>query len=186
MKLKCVLLSLFSAALLSACVTVPTPLKGDYAEISPRQVSSHDLTSETVRWGGEIIKVEPKKELTCFEILSRELSSQARPIVRDRSEGRFIACRTGFYDPEVYTKGREITVIGKLIGSEQHPVGEFTYSYPHVDAQVIYLWPKRVEYAADRYGYGPWPYYDPFWRGWWGPSVIIVHPRPVPLARSRR
>jgi outer membrane lipoprotein len=62
---------------------------------------------------------------------------------RDRSEGRFIACRAGFYDPAVFTAGREVTIAGTVTGFEARRIGDYDYRYPRVAADVIYLWPER-------------------------------------------
>jgi outer membrane lipoprotein len=169
---------------LASCASVPTPLQGQFAPVTPRDVATTGATGEAVRWGGEIIKVEPKANQTCFEILARELDASARPVKRDPSGGRFIACRNGFYDPEDFARGRELSVTGHLDGVEQRKVGEFDYTYPRVAADTIYLWPKRTMYANYPY-YDPW-FRDPFWWGagpYWGPywgGPIIVRPRPAP------
>jgi outer membrane lipoprotein len=67
-------------------------------------------------------------------------------------------------------------------------VGEFDYAYPRVEADVVYLWPKR----PIRVNYPP-GFYDPFWGPGWGPGyygwgnpywnrprVIVVRPAPPP------
>jgi outer membrane lipoprotein len=126
-------------------------------------------------------------------VLAEPLDSQARP---DRSSeqglGRCVACKQGFYDPEVFAKGREITVTGTLDGTVQHKIGEYDYTYPRVAANTIYLWPKRPVYVETPSPWGPWGPCDPFWSGWgcggwgygpwgWGyPPRVIVVPRPAP------
>jgi outer membrane lipoprotein len=112
-----------------------------------------------VRWGGEILNVEPRANSTCFEILSRALYADARPMSDDYSEGRFIACKPGFFDPYVYTQGRDVTVVGTVGGNEQHKVGEFDYTFVTVEASQIYLWPESDYYAGD-------VALDPLW--WYG------------------
>jgi outer membrane lipoprotein len=156
-------------------------LAGDaFQAITPQQAARQVSHGERVRWGGDIVKVVPQADSTCFEILSRELSADARPRARSHSSGRFIACGKGFYDPEVYKNGRDITVTGMLDGVQQHKIGEYDYTYATVDADNIYLWPERTR-NDDRY---PWPgYYDPFWGPYWGgfwapPPVVIVKPAP--------
>ncbi|MEP6484442.1 MAG: Slp family lipoprotein [Rudaea sp.] len=171
-----------SALLLGGCATVPTPIAGkDFAAITPKQVTTQDAHGTRVRWGGEIIKVEPKAEQTCFEVLSRALYPDARPNRRDDSDGRFIACGHGFYDPEVYKKGRDLTVTGQIAGTEQHLVGEHEYTYARVDADGVYLWPKREAQPL----YDPWGsyFYDPFWGPfggpyWFTPPVVIIRGPP--------
>jgi outer membrane lipoprotein len=168
-------ISVIIAGVLGGCASVPHQLAGnDFANVTPQQVVGQNAHGEHVRWGGEIIKVEPKPDSTCFEVLSRELYSDARPSRRDGSDGRFIACGKGFYDPAVYTKGRDLTVVGQVAGTEQHQVGDYNYTYARVDADGVYLWPRRDRYAGT---YDPWPYYygDPFWGPWWWtPPVVIV------------
>ena len=174
-------------ATLVACATAPAPLKGEFSTLVPSAAIVDNHSGERVRWGGEIINVSPGENETCFEVLSRDLDASARPRRRDNSEGRFIACRSGFYDPEVFTKGRDLTVVGTVSGTEVGRVGQFDYTYPKVAAEAIYLWPPRPLIVEQR---NAWPYYDPFWGpgfgpwwggGYWGPSpVVIIRPNPPP------
>ncbi|HEX4480645.1 MAG TPA: Slp family lipoprotein [Rudaea sp.] len=161
------LLIVLSLLALGGCAIVPAPIAGkDFTAVTPQQAAMQNARGTRVRWGGEIIRVDPKADTTCFEVLSRDLYSDARPNRRDGSDGRFIACGKGFYDPAVYAKGRDLTVTGQLDGTERRPVGEHEYTYARVDAEGIYLWPKRVRA----------PYYDPFycdplWGPCWGPYM---------------
>ncbi len=166
--------TLATLPLFAACASVPKPLTGDFAPVTASSVTESGRNGDAVRWGGLVVEVEPEAERTCLQILSRPLSEIARPSARDRdqSEGRFLACRAGFYDPEVFTRGREVTITGRVVGSTERSVGEYRYVMPEVAADVIYLWPERPEY--DRlyvdYGFGFGPFYDPWWprRGWYG------------------
>lgn len=178
-------LLLFPAvAVLGGCATAPTPLAGEFAALTPAESVAASHSGERVRWGGEIIKVDPHADSTCFEVLSRDLDASARPLRRDQSGGRFIACRSGFYDPEVFVRGRDITVVGTVTGSEKGRVGEFDYTYARVAADAIYLWPKRPLVVEQRNYWSPDPFwgpgFGPYWGGgYWGPPpVIIVKPRP--------
>lgn len=160
----------------AGCATVPPQLAGnDFAAVTPQQAAAGSAHGTRVRWGGEIIKVEPKSDSTCIEVLSRDLYSDARPNRHDSSDGRFIACGKGFFDPAVYGKGRDVTVTGQLSGSEQHKVGEYTYTYATVDTDGVYLWPRRDRTYAY---YDPWsPYWgDPYWTNpyWFAPAFVIV------------
>lgn len=186
--------------LLASCATVPAPLQGQFTPTTPRQAVSK-ADGQAVRWGGEIIKVEPKSASTCFEILARDLDARARPLPRDPSGGRFIACHQGFQDPEEFKQGREITVVGRVTGVDSGRIGEFDYRYPHVEADAIHLWKPR-HYARTPY-YDPWGYgfgagwgwgYNPYWGPgpYWGGGTVIIHhddpaprPRPQPQPQSR-
>ena len=175
-----------AVALLGGCATMPQPLQGTYTDVTSSAAQQGGAGGTDVRWGGEIIKTEPGPQETCFFILARPLDSQARPeIGRSGSDaGRFVACHSGFYDPEVFTRGRELTVTGTVQGTVTQKVGEYEYPYPRVQADVVYLWPKRPVYVGNPY---PSAFYDPFWGPWgpwgyggypyWGgPRVIVVRP----------
>lgn len=174
-----IVLALLAGAL-GACATIPTPLQGQFSPVTPRDAAANGGQSVAVRWGGEIINVDPRVDQTCFEILARELDAVARPVSHDPSLGRFLACRTGFYDPEEFKQGRDITIVGQLNGNERAKVGAFDYNYPRVAADAIYLWPKRELYYQSPYydpWYGPWWGYGPYWGGpFWGTTVIVEHP----------
>lgn len=176
-------LVLFSSLLLTlgACATAPVALQGEFSSISPSESAQSTHTGERVRWGGDIILVDPKPDATCFEVLGRSLDSSARPTARDSDLGRFIACRSGFYDPAVFVRGRQLTVIGTVTGTERGQVGGYEYLYPHVAADAIYLWPPRPLYVEQRYDPFWGPGFGPYWRGgWWGaPPRVIIRERPA-------
>ena len=181
---------------LAACATVPQPLQGTFTEITSVGAQQGGGGEVQVRWGGQIIETRPGPNETCFFVLQRPLDDQARPKAASSSnsdtQGRFVACRAGFYDPEVFARDRDITVTGVLHGTMQEKVGEYNYAYPRVDANVVYLWPERV-----MVNYGP-GWYDPFWGPYWGPwgpygwggygywggyypTRVIVRPVPRPM-----
>jgi len=135
--------SILVIACLAGCASAPKPLQGQFDALLPGEASRAAETGQSVRWGGRIVKVEPLAERSCFEIVGQRLDGNGRPRQDDRSEGRFLACRGGFYDPEVFKPGREVTVTGRVDGHEQRNIGEFGYRYPRVQADVIYLWPER-------------------------------------------
>ena len=155
------MLPLAIAALLAACATAPRPLQGQYSTLVPEQAASQQATGERVRWGGRIVAVEPHADRSCFEVVSLPLTVTGRPRDVDRSQGRFVACRQGFYEPEVFAAGREITISGQVEGFETRMVGEFDYRYPRVAADVVYLWPER----RDRMYYDRPMFYGRF--GYW-------------------
>jgi outer membrane lipoprotein len=166
----------------AGCATSPKALQGQFDSQSPQDAAGADAT---VRWGGIVIEVVPQADRTCFQILSRELSGSGRPRLSDASEGRFLACRAGFYDPAVFSQGREVTVVGMLDGSERLRVGEFELQLPRIAASIVYLWPERVDrYYYDRpdllwFSYG--------FNRWYGPSIRyrrIARPLPAPATPS--
>jgi outer membrane lipoprotein len=161
MKIRVVLLT-FATALIAACVSQPQPLQGQFATITPRQASDHDSTGAGVRWGGRIVEVEPGQNRTCFEMLATRLDVYGRPYwASDEVGGRFIACRSGFYDPALFQKNREVTFTGHVDGYENRRIGGYDYRFPHIAADVVYLWPVRERVNVITRP-APWP-----WWGWW-------------------
>lgn len=159
------------AVMLAGCATTPAPLQGTYSSTRPT-VGSTAAAGETVRWGGTIVETSPGPEQTCFQVLSRNLSSTGRParVSADVNDARFVACRAGFYDPAVFSQGREVTFIGQTTAPQPVKIGNFDYRVPALSASVVYLWPQRPDVVRVR----PSPFYDPFWGprwgryGWWG------------------
>ncbi len=149
------------ALTLAGCVTAPKPLQGQFSTLTPEGAVAKQAAGEMVRWGGHIVGVEPRSQSTCFEIVATPLGGSTQPQQVDRSLGRFIACRSGFYEPEVFKAGREVTISGRIDGFESRKVGDYDYQYPRVAADVVYLWPERddVRIIHDR------PF---FFGGWYG------------------
>jgi outer membrane lipoprotein len=155
--------TLVASALLAGCASQPRPLQGSYMPLTPRESVLADHSGAVVRWGGRIVQVEPKTNATCFEIVSStSLDVHGRPYWgRDDTGGRFIACRTGFYDPAVFERNREITFTGRIDGYENRQIGGYDYRFPRLSADVVYLWPvrDRVNVVSRP---APWP-----WWGYW-------------------
>lgn len=140
-----------AALLLSGCVTVPTPLQGEFAAIGPRQAMQADLAGERVRWGGRLLELVRFDTHTCFLVAGEPLGDDARPYGRSQGEGRFLACRAGAYDPAVFAPGRMLTFAGTLAGVEVHEIGG-GFRLPRVEADVVYLWPEAPGDARVRPG----------------------------------
>lgn len=161
MNIRLALFALGTSALLGACVSQPQPLQGTFAQLSPQDATATNSTGALVRWGGRIVAVEPQSDRTCFEMIATQLSGTARPYwASDDVAGRFIACRTGFYDPALFQVDREVTFIGRISGYRNQKIGEYDYRFPLVEADVVYLWPVRERVDVVSYP-APWPW------GWW-------------------
>jgi len=117
-----------------------------------------NFVGQRVRWGGMIASVINEKDRTQIEIVSRVLDGTGRPESSDQSTGRFIAKINGFLDPMVFSKGREITVVGTVNGKVIKNIDKFEYLYPEVIVEVFKLWPPTEKQV---------PYYDPFWYDPW-------------------
>ena len=113
-----------------------------------------------------------------------------------RSEGRFLAILTEhgtMLDPEVYHRGRRVTLAGEFVELREGRIDEMEYVYPVFRIKQIYLWPEERPY----YYYDPWfyPYYywDPwfypypyyYWDPWWRyPYYYRYYPAPPVYRRT--
>lgn len=162
MKVRTLILASTVAALLSACASEPRPLQGTFAQITPREATTRDSTGAVVRWGGRIVDVEPQANRTCFNMISTRLDVSGRPYwATDDVGGRYIACRSGFYDPAVFERNREMTFTGRVDGYENRRIGQYDYRVPRINADVVYLWPVRRQVDVVTRP-APWP-----WWGYW-------------------
>jgi len=172
-----------AAAALSSCTTIPRQLQGDYAEVSPARVQP-DQYGTSVRWGGVLVDTRNEKDRTCFEVLSRPLDRNMRPREEDSTAGRFIACTNGFHDPEVYAKGREVTITGRIKNVEVRKIDEFNYRYPVLEITDMVLWEERKNVMIYD------PFYDPFYfpyywgRPYWDYYPYYRYPGPYRAPRS--
>lgn len=159
-----------AATVLVSCTAVPVQLEGEYATVSPARVEP-DVFGTNVRWGGVLVDTRNEQNRTCFEVLSRQLDKYMRPLVEDTTSGRFIACTNGFHDPEVYAKGREVTIVGQIQSVEVRKIEEFDYRYPVLEVSDMVLWEKRKTVMRYQGGYDPfyYPYYwgRPYWGGYY-------------------
>jgi len=154
------------AFLLVACSShippeIKQPVQGSPSVAQVRQQADVYL-SQKVRWGGVILQTENKQNTSRLSIIAFPLSDHGQPQISDESPGRFIALVDEFLEPLVYSREREITVIGSLQRTETIKVGEFPYEYPVIKVEHYYLWPPRSE--VDDWDYPPYWWYDPWYR----------------------
>lgn len=130
--------------------------------------------NKVVILGAHILEVKNKTDGSSIKALQVPLMMGDKPGAKDDSKGRLTIVTTSFIEPEIYTKGRKITVAGKILAATQAPDAP---PLPHltIEAQELHLWP---EYQSPRYRY---PYDDPFWYwndpwyGWHYPFFFRGH-----------
>lgn len=152
---------------LTGCTTIPEQIQGSFSEVSPARVEPA-VFGTSVRWGGVLIDAVNESNSTCFEVLSRDLDRYLRPLQEDRTAGRFIACKPGFHDPQVFAAGREVTLTGRIRGIEQREIDQFKYRYPVLDVDELVLWEPRREVLVMDHMYDPFWYPYPYYWGYWG------------------
>jgi outer membrane lipoprotein len=129
---------------------------------------------ETIIWGGQVIDTLNEEGLTLIKVLQIPIDYTGMPEDEAMSQGRFMARVQGYADPEVYRKGRMLTLAGKIAGKRIEPLGGMEYVYPLVDVKEIYLWKQYY----GRYGGYPPPYWNlgyPYPFGWpyFGPPFLF-------------
>ncbi len=160
------LLLICSLSLVACSSHVPKEIR----QASPDQVPLSTVHSnieqhigKRVRWGGVILHIENQNTSTWLTIMAKPLWASGRPNDSDTSYGRFIAIIPGFLEPEVYANQREITITGRVTGTQARKVGDFEYNYPLIEVDQQYLWHKPVttEHQHPHWYHDPW--YDPFY-----------------------
>ncbi|MCW8855423.1 MAG: Slp family lipoprotein [Gammaproteobacteria bacterium] len=155
--------------LLSACSShVPETIKtspDNNPDFQQVQTNIEKHLSQKVRWGGNIVDIKNRKNESQLSIVAFPLSDNGKPILDKNSHGRFIAVSEKFLEPTVYTKDRQITVVGSVLGLETRNIGEFPYKHILIKMDHHYLWPVEninnyQDYPPDFWWYDPWyPWY---------------------------
>jgi len=125
---------------------------------------------ETVIWGGMVIETVNRQDGTVVTVLETPLDAQGMPADGDYTRGRFLVKTSMVLDPEVYRRGRKLTVAGEIMGKEVQPLGETQYGYPVLGLREIHVWKELP--SAYAYPWGPyynWGPYSWYWDWWWWP-----------------
>ncbi|GAB6067796.1 Slp family lipoprotein [Methylothermus subterraneus] len=161
------------AVLLSGCASMPPELQGVAETPSLAQVSAQPdaWKGRTVRLGGVILVVENEPDATWIQVLAKPLDRIGRPQEDADPTGRFLIRTDRFLDPAIYTRDREITVVGQITGTIERTIGKRKVELPEVHAERWHLWPKREKIQAPVYypywWYYPYPLYYRYWPGYW-------------------
>ncbi|MGD9895823.1 MAG: Slp family lipoprotein [Candidatus Methylacidiphilaceae bacterium] len=132
-----------------------------------------------VMLGGTVLYAKHRGHGTYLEILEKELNAYDRPISSDKVGGRFLVGSSSLLDLKAYGRGRDVTVIGRVVGPQPGRIGERPYTYPLIAATEIRLWREHVvtddnwTYPRVEWGWGypgmqwgrAWPMMPPmtFW-----------------------
>jgi outer membrane lipoprotein len=108
--------------------------------------------------GGYVLEVRNRGQQTLLVVLQAPLGGGQEPVNADRSEGRFMVRHDRFLDPEVFTKGRKVTVGGVVRGVTTEDIGDEPYGYLTLESREIFLWEQEA------YPTGPYRLYDRSYR----------------------
>jgi len=146
---------LLPCLLLGACTSLPQAMKdARVVDISYAQASQNidSYKDAPVRWGGVIIDVENEENISLVQALFYPLNYLGRPKL-DGPHGKFFVIKsTEFLDPVIYTKNKEITVVGTLNGGIERTVGKKVIQVPLLLSTATHLWTEY--YHKDYYDYG--------------------------------
>lgn len=162
-------LLLFSMLLtmLCSCAHVISPENRENAlsSVSLSEIRAHadKYAEKTFIFGGVIADTISTEEGSEIEVVQLRLDEWGYVSSDDRSEGRFIVTAKNHLDPLIFSKGREVTISGVLIGKRTQKLGNKDYDYPLFRSKEIHLLPKKAHYYPyNDYRYGP-PYYPYYW-----------------------
>ncbi len=134
------------------------PIAFEQLHTSPDTYVGH-----TVILGGDILSTHNTEQQTFVEVLHKPLDRLEAPLTTNQSSGRFMARCNEYLDPAVYTKGREVTIAGRVLGTHTGMVGEIEYIYALISCIETHLWsrPNPAVYRSYHHHYpGYWrPYY---------------------------
>ncbi len=122
---------------------------GDFRTL---QANPAEYQNEFVTFGGRIINTENFEDHAEITVLQYPLDHANRPRMDRESEGRFIVVSDSFLDPEVYARGKMLTVAGRVTGSERRSIGNFQYDHPIIEGET-WVWEPRTG-VSPRFGFG--------------------------------
>ena len=175
-------LLLLTVVVFSGCAIVPesidVPEGTQLVSYSKAVTSGANAQGQKARWGGLIVGVENKPNLTLIELAQFPLNHYGKPNTGGETAGRFKVQIDGFVDPIVFEEGRAATFLGTLTAPTAGMVGEQPYIYPTIVADDYHMWRKRDVYEVDTFffnyhtgWYSPfYGFYSPFYHPWGHPG----------------
>jgi outer membrane lipoprotein len=118
-----------------------------------------EFIGKRVIFGGVIVETRALPQGTEVEVVQKEIDFSGYPEMGNKTGGRFIFFNKDFLEPEIYSKGRGITGVGKIRGTKIGKVGERPYQFPVIESEELKLLDK-VERNPNFYP----PYLDPWYR----------------------
>jgi outer membrane lipoprotein len=148
---------LLALLLLTACTHVISHnARNDADETIPFQELANNpgkYNAKSVILGGRIIRSHSSSVETLLEVLQQPLDWRYEPEDSDVSYGRFMVRFEDYRDPEIYKKGRRITVAGKIAGGKVMLLDKLKYTYPVIIPAEIHLW-RDESTSSPRFHFG--------------------------------
>lgn len=137
-----VLIMVLGVLFLAGCAHVVSDSLRDKArDVPPATLLGNPdaYKGEVVILGGVIVGSKNTKEGTYIEVVQKPLDSRGRPEDVDASYGRFLVLYDGYLDTAIYSRGKEITVAGEVIGRQTRRLDEIDYPYLMMRGREIHL-----------------------------------------------
>lgn len=96
----------------------------------------------SVLFGGTIVQAGNDAAGSWVEILQRPLGYRLEPKLNDQTGGRLLLKSNDVWDEQIFAKGRKITLVGKVEGTQTRSLNEITYDYPVLIVKEYHLWPE--------------------------------------------
>jgi outer membrane lipoprotein len=152
------LIPLVIAAALGGCAVVPAPFQvsNEEALVPFDQVINQPVltidTEQQARWGGQVVSVQNKGDMSELEIVYFPESSNGKPAVGIHSPGRFKVIVEGEVDTALGENDSLVTVLGKISAPETGMIGSQEYTYPTLQASSFYVWNDISSVHTDSIG----------------------------------
>ncbi len=110
--------------------------------LSELQRNPDRYIGKSVLFGGTIVRVGNDASGSWAEILQRPLGYRLEPELNDQTGGRLLLRSNELWDDQIFSKGRKITLVGKMEGTQTRSVDEISYDYPILHVREYHLWPE--------------------------------------------
>jgi len=151
------LMTLVLATLLMSCATSPefNTEKVD-STLTPQSVIADPDNSmgKIALWGGTILDTRNLEKNTQIEVLAYPLDSYQRPLQSKKPLGRFLIVHSGYLEPETFSPGKLVSVLGGISKSQPGKIGESHYTYPVVVANQLHLWSLNDSRSKTSFHFG--------------------------------
>ena len=154
------LIPLLAVLALAGCASVPFETGGVALGLKPADVRDDPEAARDrlVLWGGTIARARNLEERTLLEVVAYPLRERTqRPRTDAGTLGRFRVYVDGYLETASFAPGREVTVRGRVAGTERGQVGEADYVFPVIGSGELELWPQasvRQEGSRVRFHFG--------------------------------
>jgi outer membrane lipoprotein len=157
---KTILLIILMAFFIGSCSVMSSQVRSESEPTVPYNIlieKADSYVGRTVILGGYILETNNLPDETVITVLQTPLNFRGYPKSMDRSEGKFVTTHKGKLDPDLYSRGRQITVAGRVLGSSVDQDSGCVNPCLKIESREVYIWPEfqyeSYRYYGSRYGY---------------------------------